>query len=168
MREDVIHTKIFTVTDLFFLDREAVTQKCSEKNICLEISENSQEMQPETWNFFKKEALTQVFSCEFWEISKNTFPYRTFRVVASAYMIFLLCKVTDRSSASHVFHIEETLCEFQKIPRENIWDDAQYLQSSSLQVFVALCCRGLNGNFSKIIKVAISENISGRLIPSNK
>ena len=110
-----------------------------------------------------------MFSCEFWEISKNTFPYRTFRVAASAYMlIFLLCEVTDRSSPSHVFHIEETLCAFQKIPRENIWDDVQYLQSSSLQVFVTLCCRGLNGKFSKIIKVAISENISGRLIRSNK
>ena len=169
VREDVIHTKIFTVIDLFFLDREAVTQRCSEKNICLEISENSQEMQPEAWNFFKKKALTQVFSCEFWEISKNTFPYRTFRVAASAYMlIFLLCEVTDRSSPSHVFHIEETLCTFQKIPRENIWDDVQYLQSSSLQVFVTLCCRGLNGKFSKIIKVAISEKISGRLIRSNK
>ena len=169
VREDVVHTKIFTVTDLFFLDREAVTQRCSEKNICLEISENSQEMQPEAWNFFKKKALTQVFSCEFWEISKNTFPYRTFRVAASAYMlIFLLCEVTDRSSPSHVFHTEETLCAFQKIPRENIWDDVQYLQSSSLQVFVTLCCRGFNGNFSKIIKVAISENISGRLIRSNK
>ena len=24
------------------------------------------------WNFIKKEALVQVFSCEFWEISKST------------------------------------------------------------------------------------------------
>ena len=28
-------------------------------------------------NFIKKETLTQVFSCEFWEISKNTFLHRT-------------------------------------------------------------------------------------------
>ena len=28
-------------------------------------------------NFIKKETLTQVFSSEFWEISKNTFFYRT-------------------------------------------------------------------------------------------
>ena len=27
----------------------------------------------EACNFIKKEALAQVFSCEFWEISKNTF-----------------------------------------------------------------------------------------------
>ena len=28
---------------------------------------------PEACNFIKNETLTQVFSCEFWEISKNTF-----------------------------------------------------------------------------------------------
>ena len=28
---------------------------------------------PQTWNFIKKETLTQVFSCEYCEISKNTF-----------------------------------------------------------------------------------------------
>ena len=34
-------------------------------------------------NFIKKEALAQVFFCEFCEISENTFFYRTFPVVAS-------------------------------------------------------------------------------------
>ena len=34
-------------------------------------------------NFIKKEALAQVFSCEFCEISKNTFFYRTPPVAAS-------------------------------------------------------------------------------------
>ena len=28
---------------------------------------------PEACNFIKKETLAQVFSCEFWEIFKNTF-----------------------------------------------------------------------------------------------
>ena len=36
----------------------------------------------EVCNFIKKETLAQVFSCEFCEISKNTFSYRT-PVVAS-------------------------------------------------------------------------------------
>ena len=40
----------------------------------LEISQNSQE---------KKESLTQVFYCEFCEISKNTYFYRTPLVTAS-------------------------------------------------------------------------------------
>ena len=34
-------------------------------------------------NFIKKETLAQVFSCEFWEISKNAFFYRTPLVAAS-------------------------------------------------------------------------------------
>ena len=34
-------------------------------------------------NFIKKETLAQVFSCEFCEISKNTFFYRTPLVAAS-------------------------------------------------------------------------------------
>ena len=33
--------------------------------------------------FFKKETLAHVFSCEFWEISKNTFLHRTPLVAAS-------------------------------------------------------------------------------------
>ena len=35
-------------------------------------------------NFIKKETLAQVFSCEFCEISKNTFSYRAPLVTASA------------------------------------------------------------------------------------
>ena len=38
---------------------------------------------PQACNFFKKEALAQVSSCEFCEISKNTFFYRTPLVAAS-------------------------------------------------------------------------------------
>ena len=36
----------------------------------------------------KKETLQQVFSCEFCEISKNTFSYRTPPVAASGIKIF--------------------------------------------------------------------------------
>ena len=59
---------------------EAVAQRCSVKKVFLEISQNSQE---NTRVFFTKETLTQVFSCEFCEISKNTFSYRTPLVAAS-------------------------------------------------------------------------------------
>ena len=77
-----------------FHNSEAVTQRCSVKNVFLEILENSQEktcatvsflikLQAWAYNFIKKETLTQVFSCEFYEISKNTFSYRTPLVAAS-------------------------------------------------------------------------------------
>ena len=41
----------------------------------------------ETCNFVKKETLTQVFSCEFCKIDKNTFYYRTLLVAASDVLI---------------------------------------------------------------------------------
>ena len=37
----------------------------------------------EACNFIKKETLAQMFSCEFCEIAKNTFSYRTPPVAAS-------------------------------------------------------------------------------------
>ena len=40
-------------------------------------------------NFIKKETLAQVLSCEFCEISKNIFSYRTLPVAASVYLMIL-------------------------------------------------------------------------------
>ena len=39
--------------------------------------------EPKACNFIKKQTLTQVLSCEFCEISKSTFFYRTPPVIAS-------------------------------------------------------------------------------------
>ena len=39
---------------------------------------------PEACNFSKNETMQQMFSCEFFEISKNSFSYRTHPVAASA------------------------------------------------------------------------------------
>ena len=67
------------------LKRKAVAQRCSIKKVLLEISQNSQENtcarvsfliklhKGLACNFIKKETLAQVFSCEFCQISKNTF-----------------------------------------------------------------------------------------------
>ena len=63
-------------------------RRCSIKVDNLKISQNSLEntcvrvsflikLQALTCNFIKKEALAQVFFCEFYEIFKNTFFYRT-------------------------------------------------------------------------------------------
>ena len=66
----------------------------SVKKVILKISQNLQEKQlfqslvfnkvaDLACNFIKKETLAQVFSCEFCEIFKNTFSYRTPLVAAS-------------------------------------------------------------------------------------
>ena len=64
-----------------------VAQMCSVKNVFLEISQNSQKTAvPEFLFLKKKETLAQVFSSEFWEVSKNTFYYRTSPVAVSKYV----------------------------------------------------------------------------------
>ena len=49
---------------------ETATRGALCKKVFLKISQNSQE---NTCAFIKKEALAQVFSCEFCQISKNNF-----------------------------------------------------------------------------------------------
>ena len=68
---------------------------CSVKKVFLEISQNSQQnicarvsifsIFSEVCNFIKIEDLGQVFSCEFCEIFKNSFSYRTLSVAASVF-----------------------------------------------------------------------------------
>ena len=93
---------------LWFLFSEAVAQRCSVKKLFLEISRNSQEntsarvsflikLLKKRLYFIKKETLTQVFSCEFCEISKNTFSYRTPPMTASV-CFCLLCVLNLMSS----------------------------------------------------------------------
>ena len=68
--------------ELLFKDLEAVVRRCSVKKVFLEILQNSQENTSARDsflinNFIKKETLVQAFFCEFCEISKNTYSYRT-------------------------------------------------------------------------------------------
>ena len=67
---------------------EVVVKKCSAKKVFLKISQNSQESTYDRVSFltklkawglqlYLKKTLTQVFSCEYCEISKSTFFHRT-------------------------------------------------------------------------------------------
>ena len=55
------------------LQTEAVVRSCSVKKMFLEILQNSQENTCARDSFIKKESLARELSCEFCEISKNTF-----------------------------------------------------------------------------------------------
>ena len=66
--------QIYKVFLWFISFTEAVVQRCSVKKVF-------------ACNFIKKETLTQAFSCEFCEISNNTFSYRTPLVAASTFII---------------------------------------------------------------------------------
>ena len=68
------------------LSTEAVVWRCSVKKVLLEISPNFESFLnkvagPRT--LLKIEILSQVFSCQFGEIPKNTFSYRKTLVAAS-------------------------------------------------------------------------------------
>ena len=66
---------------------------------------------PEAGNFIKKESLAQVFSCEFCEISKSTYFYRTPLVAASGdYHKNLLIKLSENKNVYAVIHY--TLCNY--------------------------------------------------------
>ena len=70
--------------DIFWnYTEEAVAQRCSVEKVFLEILQNSQESTCARVSFLiKLQTLAQVFCCEFCEISKNTFSYRTPSVAA--------------------------------------------------------------------------------------
>ena len=69
---ETLQRKKFVIKDFFSKCDQIFDEKFifgAAKNVNIYI--------PFTWNFIKKETLAQVFSCEFCEISKNTFSYRT-------------------------------------------------------------------------------------------
>ena len=56
---------------------------CSIKKVFLKVSQNQQVNRPQARNFIKKETLTQMFSCEFCQIFKNTFFIEHLRTASS-------------------------------------------------------------------------------------
>ena len=88
------HLETHDHTEVSLVHTEAVAQRYSEKKVFLEISQNSQEntsarasllIKFQAWS--AKETLALVFSCEFCEISKSTFSYRTPPVAALVHTI---------------------------------------------------------------------------------
>ena len=72
---------------MYIVKAEAATRAVLRKKVFLKISQNSQKSTfardcPQVCNFIRKETLAQVFSCEFREISKNTFFTEYFRTTA--------------------------------------------------------------------------------------
>ena len=97
--------------------------RSSRTEVFLEISQNSQEntcarvsffikLQPSACNFIKKETLVQVFSCEFCEISKNTFSYKTPLVAASesfwipTQSVLRLCSFPFQKTSMHTLKLD--------------------------------------------------------------
>ena len=69
------------VKDVLSIRSPMLITKFTGKHLCQSLF--LIKLQASACNFSKKEALAQVFSCEFYEISKNTFLHRTSLVAAS-------------------------------------------------------------------------------------
>ena len=94
MSSDVLRKKLSDIHECqYFVLPEGVSQRCSVKkgvlrnfakftgkHLCQSLFFNK--VADLACNFIKKETLAQVFSCEFYKISKNTFSYRTPPVAA--------------------------------------------------------------------------------------
>ena len=102
-----------------YLQTEVVTDRCSIKQVFLEISQNSQENACARVTFLikffiKKETLAQVLSCEFCEIPKSNCSYRTPLVAASASTSILpVDKPTDNNSVITNYRQETVLDTFE-------------------------------------------------------
>ena len=100
-----LHSKLLSILS------EPVVQRCSVKKVLLEISQNSQENSCARDSFltklqalglqlyFKKETLAQVLTCEFCEISRDTFFHRTPLVAASVLFCILSFSFSSFSPA---------------------------------------------------------------------
>ena len=120
---------------------EAVTQRCSVKKVFLEISQNSKEN-----NCARKITLSLLFSCQFCEITKNTFFYRAPLVAPSNYyrhsgffliklLLFSLSSLTEWSFLLEISIVNVNKsaenCRFAHIYKRNpqgktfctVWDD---------------------------------------------
>ena len=88
----------------------------------LEISQNSQENtcaffnKVASGNYVKKETLAQVFSREFYEISKNIFYYRTPLVVASKGGFYHITSKCLKYGQVILLNLNVHECRFENLP----------------------------------------------------
>ena len=69
-------------------------------------------LQAQACNFIKKETLVQVFSCEFYETSKNIFSYGTPPVAASLFSVFLSL---DQNLRKTIMHLTKDIRELSSL-----------------------------------------------------
>ena len=125
-----------TSTKAWMMISKSSYQRCSVKKVFLEIYHNSQENTCARVSFLIK-LQKQVFSCEFCEISKNTFYCRTPLVAASGYrlghpfisviawFIEKLCGLTQApgwhwNRVENEFDVFELKIAFDFLPTDNI------------------------------------------------
>ena len=82
---------LFMTCPLFGMSAIGKFHCIHQAQLCLFRNIQQHHSRPEACNFIKKGSLTQVFSCTFCEISRNTFFTEHLRTTASEYMCYELC-----------------------------------------------------------------------------
>ena len=113
---------------VFFIDRSSRPEVFCKKGVLRNFAKFTEKHSCQS---LKKEALAQVFFCEFCEISKNNFPYRTPPVVASIlatvllHLNFFMTEATIIYKPAHWFEISIDLS------RANQWPGFFYMVETS-------------------------------------
>ena len=101
MRTLCLSTKTYTSSDIEVLYKKTVPKNLSKftgKHLC-------HGCQAEACNFIEKEPLAQVFSCESWEIFRNTSFTEYLRTTASAAHAIEALDMTENSSSQHFMYV---------------------------------------------------------------
>ena len=101
---------------------------------------------PQTYNFIKRQTLAQMFSCKFFEISKNTFSYKAPPVNASVNS-FLSTDLTSLESTCSNF--------FVLVLDRNICESILFLEESTFSkkapTFITSCCMWFNKSLQSFL-----------------
>ena len=119
-------------------------------------------------NFIKKETLAQVFSCEFWNISKNTFFTEHIRTTASGESFKIIIQSPYlhrsinlyRSSRPEVFCKRGVLRKFAKFTGKQLWQRLLFRPATLLKKSLCHKCFPMNWVY------LLLQNTSGGLYTS--
>ena len=125
---------------------KAVVRRCSVKKLFLKLSQNLQEntcarvsffikcLWPPACNSIKKETLTQVFSCEPWESSRNNFFIEHLRWLLQCVIVFFFTFVHQDSHPAQFWKIKnKTLFHRKPLSFPKI---GFHLKAKSLQLYL--------------------------------
>ena len=122
---------------------------------------------PQACDFIKTEALAQVFSCEFCEISKNALSYRTPPVAASEWGNTYMIKTQNMMLKIYVMNFPSSSSQLicHQVSNQLMYRSSHRWCSLDLQYYQKRPQhRHFPVNIAKFLRTPISKNICKRLL----
>ena len=106
----------------------------------------------------KKEALAQVFSCEFCEISKKTFSCRTPPVAASVLMIILSLTIFINLATCAPFYVnsKNITQDISKLNRSKLFEDRVFTRQPGEKFKLSYYPNNSDSKFANYCKASIA------------